>query len=292
MKKLLLINLLLMFFVVSLAAAQDAAPLGVGALGFVEPRSRVLKLTDNGAGDRQTVAELLVQEGQTVPAGTPLAVLAQHAQRKADLAAIEARLETLDAEQKKAQAMESFRKKEFERQRDLRDRAASSPSRRDAAEADWLAAKADIESLMAQRKQAVAVQERAAQELKDSMISAPFEGTVLRIFTRVGERLADQGFAEFADLSRMDVRAEVFESDIQRVKEGQRAEILLPNEKKPLKGAVYQVGFVVRGNDLNDTDPLADKDNRVVAVRIAVDADDTQRLRHQIYRRVSVRVFP
>ncbi|MFN5589198.1 MAG: HlyD family efflux transporter periplasmic adaptor subunit [Holosporales bacterium] len=114
----------------------------------------------------------------------------------------------------------------------------------------------------------------------------------MRIFTRVGERLADQGFAEFADLSRMDVRAEVFESDIQRVKEGQRAEILLPNEKKPLKGAVYQVGFVVRGNDLNNTDPLADKDNRVVAVRIAVDPADTERLKHQIYRRVSVRILP
>jgi HlyD family secretion protein len=292
MKKIFFINLLSIWLLSGTAFAQNAAPLGVGALGFVEPRSRVLKLKDNGAGDRQTVAELLVQEGQTIPADAPLAVLAHHPQRKADLAAIEARLEELDAEQKKAQAMESFRKKEFERQRDLRDRAASSPSKRDAAEADWLAAKADIESLIAQRKQAVAAQERAAQELKDSIISAPFEGTVLRIFTRVGERLADQGFAEFADLSRMDVRAEVFESDIQRVKEGQRAEILLPNEKKPLKGAVYQVGFVVRGNDLNNTDPLADKDNRVVAVRIAVDPADTERLKHQIYRRVSVRILP
>ncbi|MFN5609674.1 MAG: hypothetical protein ACK48E_08020, partial [Holosporales bacterium] len=81
MKKIFFITLLSIWLLSGTAFAQNAAPLGVGALGFVEPRSRVLKLTDNGAGDRQTVAELLVQEGQTVPAGTPLAVLAQHAQR-------------------------------------------------------------------------------------------------------------------------------------------------------------------------------------------------------------------
>jgi HlyD family secretion protein len=55
---------------------------------------------------------------------------------------------------------------------------------------------------------------------------------------------------------------------------------------------VYHVGFVVRGNDVNDTDPLADRDNRVVSVRIAVDPDVAPLLKNQIYRRVSVRFVP
>ena len=51
-------------------------------------------------------------------------------------------------------------------------------------------------------------------------------------------------------------------------------------------------GFQVKKNDLNDTDPLADIDNRIVEVRLTLEADAAGVLRHQIFRQVKIRFVP
>jgi HlyD family secretion protein len=261
-------------------------------MGIIEPKSRVLTLTHKGSMEPVTVELLFVQEGDAVSAGQPLAQLGNHATRKAELEEAKARIVRLKAQLQQTEVTEAFTRKEFERRQILQRQQAISASEKDETEKNWKAAAAQGAALRAEIVEAGASLDVAAQNLENTIIRAPFAGTILDILTRPGERASDKGIMTFANLSAMDVRAEVFESDIARIKTGQKAEIFFPQQITPIRGVVYHVGFVVRGNDVNDTDPLADRDNRVVSVRIAVDPDVAPLLKNQIYRRVSVRCVP
>ena len=280
------------FFVSSAAYSDGLSPGSVGAMGIIEPKSRVLTLTHKGSMEPVTVAFLFVGEGESVAAGQPLAQLGNHASRKAEWEEAKARIVRLKAQQRQADVTEAFTRKEFERRQVLQRQKAISDSEKDETEKNWKAAAAQQAALQAEITEAQASLEVATQKLEDTIIRAPFAGTVLDILTRQGERASDKGIMTFANLSAMDVRAEVFESDIARIKMGQKAEIFLPQQIMPVRGVVYHIGFMVRGNDVNDTDPLADRDNRVVSVRIAVEPDVAPSLKNQIYRRVSVRFVP
>lgn len=95
-----------------------------------------------------------------------------------------------------------------------------------------------------------------------------------------------------ADLSQLDVVAEVYEADFPKVHVGQTAEIRLVGFPASYAAKVREFGFQVRKNDLNDTDPLADKDNRIIEVRLTLEKQAVTDLQHQIYRQVQVRILP
>ncbi|MFN7901616.1 MAG: efflux RND transporter periplasmic adaptor subunit [Holosporales bacterium] len=275
---------------------QNPQPLkatGVGALGTIEPRSRVVKLSHNAGPDGAQIDKLLVEEGQDVPADTPLAILSSHVNKQAALQESQARLQSLKAQLAMEQINEQFNNREYLRYKKMQNQSAVSLAQREKTEQAWRTSVARLVMLEAQILEATAQHDRAAQEFKDTTIYAPFAGTVLTILARPGERVESGGAVmEFADLSQMDVRTEVYETDIPAIRQGQKAEVFLPQQQQRFVGTVYQVGFIVRGNDLNDTDPLADRDNRVVAVRIAMPEEAIGVLRHQIYRRVHVRFLP
>ena len=90
-------------------------------------------------------------------------------------------------------------------------------------------------------------------ELKNTLIYAPITGTILKILTRPGERIKDNGLLEIADLTQLDVVAEVYESDLTKVKVGQKAHINASGFKRSYHAEVRELGFQVRKNDLNDT---------------------------------------
>lgn len=58
---------------------------GIGALGRIEPRSRVIKVSHNAGPEGARVERLLFQETDLVKAGEKLAVLSQHAKRRAEV---------------------------------------------------------------------------------------------------------------------------------------------------------------------------------------------------------------
>lgn len=64
---------------------------------------------------------------------------------------------------------------------------------------------------------------RAEAELELSMVRSPIDGRVLEVHAREGERVGTDGIAEIADTSAMYAVAEVYETDIGRVRTGQRA---------------------------------------------------------------------
>ena len=66
---------------------------------------------------------------------------------------------------------------------------------------------------------------RAQADVEQSTIRAPVTGTVLGIHTRPGEQVGEAGILDMAQTARMFVVAEVFETDIARVRKGSKARI-------------------------------------------------------------------
>ena len=130
----------------------------------------------------------------------------------------------------------------------------------------------------------------AQAELDLSLVRAPIAGQVLAINARAGERRGSEGIVELGRTSEMYAVAEVYETDISRVRAGQRATITSPALPEPLTGRVEQVGLQVGKMDVLDTDPVAKTDARVVEVKIRLDdAPDSPLL---TYLHVKVEISP
>lgn len=116
----------------------------------------------------------------------------------------------------------------------------------------------------------------AEARLARTVIRAPRDGEVLRILTYPGEAIAESGILELGNTRQMYVVAEVYESDVRRVKVGQPATILSRNGafNETLNGTVAQIGGQIFKNNVLDDDPAANADARVVEVKIRL-ADST-----------------
>lgn len=76
----------------------------------------------------------------------------------------------------------------------------------------------------------------ARAELALSEIRAPIAGQVLAVHSRAGERVGADGVIELGRTDEMYAIAEVYETDIGRVRKGQRAQITSPALAAPLSG--------------------------------------------------------
>jgi len=71
---------------------------GIGALGRIEPRSRVIKVSHNAGPEGARVERLLFQEADSVKAGEKLAILSEYIKRKAEVETAKMRVKVLEAE--------------------------------------------------------------------------------------------------------------------------------------------------------------------------------------------------
>ncbi|MDO9310669.1 MAG: efflux RND transporter periplasmic adaptor subunit, partial [Nitrosomonas sp.] len=183
---------------------------GIGALGRIEPRSRVIKVSHNAGPEGARVAQLFFQEADSVQAGEKLAVLSDHVKRKAEVQAAGTRIKVLEAQRAVEQVALTFNKKEHLRHQSL-DPGAVSISLVDEKRLAYEQSLADLKRLSAEITRAQAEQKIAEAELDNTLITAPITGTVVKIFARQGERIGDNGLLQIADLSQLDVVAEVYE---------------------------------------------------------------------------------
>jgi HlyD family secretion protein len=84
--------------------------------------------------------------------------------------------------------------------------------------------------------------------------------------------------------------AEVYETDVGRVRVGQRATIESPALPRALTGSVERIGLRIGRQDVLDTDPVADVDARVVEVEVKL--DDPEPAARFTNLRVDVRFEP
>ncbi|WP_330085019.1 efflux RND transporter periplasmic adaptor subunit [Methylocystis iwaonis] len=274
---------------------NSAAPqtvMGVGALGRIEPMSRVIRVSPDQGVAGTVISEIRVQEGQEVAKGDVIAVFSDYERRQAevDLAEAEfavstAHLTAADAQFKKAQ-------RDYDRKNSLRLSGTVSAFAFDEAELRSSKAKADLEATRASLKQSEANLRLKKLQLLQAQTTAPIDGTILKIRARAGERVGDKGILDMADLSSLDVVAEVYESDIARVKAGQTAVVRVPPSEAAYEAKVRTLGFTVEKNLVNSSDPLVDHDARVVEVRLTLSDQARKDFQHQIYRQVQVHIAP
>lgn len=311
------------------ARVAEPAPIGVGALGRIEPASRIRRIGPPGGQGATRLDRLFVTEGEQVREGQLLALFADAPARDAALARAEAALAEAEAELARVRAagresdiaaqrarIERLRAqadvaaREAERAERLLPSAAGAPAAAEraraaarAAAAELAEAEAQLLSLLSPRPEDVAVAEarvasaRAArdaarEEAALARLVAPFAGTVLTIHARPGQQVGAEGVLDLADLSAMEVVAEVYETDLPRVRLGAPAEVVVPGEARRLSARVVQIGWQVRRTLQAATDPVAAVDARTVEVRLALDEAGAEVVRRRSNMQVQVAIRP
>lgn len=254
----------------------------VSALGRLEPAGDVRKLAApmGSMGGSPRISGLSVQEGDRVKRGQILATFDNRPGLLADLAAINARIGTLD----RSIAMQ---RREVSRYREA--------SREGAASMVLLEEKQDeLATFEGQRREALAEKRGIEVDLKDSQLRSPIDGTVLRVYARPGERPGSDGILSVGASDRMEAIAEVYESDIDRIRLGQSASLISENGgfSGKLKAEVLRISPQIRQRDVLSTDPTGDADARIVEVRLALDPADAKRVQQLSGLKVIARFEP
>lgn len=142
----------------------------------------------------------------------------------------------------------------------------------------------DVEIAQAELNQSLIQVAQQRAQLEDTQVRVPVAGQILKINTRVGEQVnTSEGIAELGQTDQMYAMAEVYETDISSVRQGQRATLAseyggLSGE---LHGTVEQIGRQIRKSSQNPdekSDPTADKNARIVEVKIRLDAGDSAKV--------------
>jgi HlyD family secretion protein len=233
----------LLALVISLCAvAQERV---VSSLGRLEPENGVVKLAGpSGGGLTGAVMKSLeVAEGDWVESGQVVARLDSYNLRKAEVARLQAIL--INA------------RNEMARQQDLAKRSLTSTANLDTAQMGLDIALADFAA--------------AEASLELSVVRAPLRAQVLEINAYPGERVGPEGIMELGRTDRMFAVAEVYETDITKVKVGQIATIRTSAMDTELSGKVERISLKVGRLDAVGTDPIAKTDARVVEVFILLD---------------------
>jgi len=264
------------------AAATAPRLEAVSALGTLQPAGDVRRLAapSSAMGGSPRLLSLAVEEGQRVQQGELLATFDSRPKLVADLAALQARIASL-------QVQIRLQGREIERYQSAANSGA-------AAMVLLEEKKDELVKLQGQLREAVAQRKGLQVDLADSELRAPLAGTVLKIHSRPGERPANDGVLELGAGDQMEAVAEVYESDINRVKLGQVVSLVSENGgfKGSLQARVIRISPQVRQRAVLSTDPTGDADARVVEVRLALDPADAGKVRDLAGLKVIARFTP
>ncbi len=240
----------------------------VAALGRLEPAGdiRVLAAPIIGIGGSPRLNQLLVEEGQRVAAGAVLARFDNGPAQLAEQTLLRVRITNLERRL-------ALDRREIKRYRRLTAVGAFSVDDLDRREQAHLLLQGQLQEARAQLV-------RVNTDLVNTELIAPISGTVLRIHSRVGERPGDKGILELGASDRMEALVEVYESDINRVRLGQRVTFTSENGgfSGNLNGVVSRISPQVRQRDVLSTDPTGDADARVVEVRVRLEPSDAHKV--------------
>ncbi len=252
---------------VAVAAAPDAASAAaasVTANGYVVARTRA-SVSSKVPG---RLAELGVSEGSRVRRGEVIARL-ENADYRAQVAQAEAAVAGAQADRIEAEADRDQAEREARRLREIR---ADNPRLVSDQEAEVAATRAATATARARaaaaRVEAAAAGLRFAQaSLDNTLIRAPFTGTILRKEAEVGEVVAPSvgggltrgAVVTMADLATLEVEVDVNEAYIARVRHEQSARIVLDAyPDTAFRGSVRQVV------------PTADRQRATVQVKVRI----------------------
>ena len=136
---------------------------------------------------------------------------------------------------------------------------------------DIRAAQTEVDNAKANLKQ-------AKTNLEQSYIRAPIAGQILKIHTREGEQISNQGIAELGKTQKMMVVAEVYQTDIEKIKLGQKASIRGQAFSGEVQGEVAQIGLQINRQNVFSNQPGENLDKRVIDVKILLNPEDSKKV--------------
>jgi HlyD family secretion protein len=229
----------------------------VSASGKLYPEDE-RKVSSDVSGE---VVDMYVEEGDSVKRGQVLArvfadVLSSARDRAASIVnQQEAQVENTAAGIDAFEARYTLAKQNYDRQKKLLDEKVISRAEFEQSESQYLAAQADLKAA----KQAVKSTKASAQGARASLTEAdknlsrttiisPMDGIVSLLAVKKGERVAGNSFSlgteilRVADMSKIEVRVDVGENDIPKVKIGDSAivEVDAYNDRR-FKGVVTKI---------------------------------------------------
>ncbi|HEY9906177.1 MAG TPA: ABC exporter membrane fusion protein, partial [Thermosynechococcaceae cyanobacterium] len=148
----------------------------------------------------------------------------------------------------------------------------------------------DVATAQAEVDGALTTVDRIQADLDLAYIRAPKAGRILQLHTRSGERIGDQGIVELGQTNQMYAIAEVYETDIGKVRLGQTTTITSDAVAEELRGTVDHIGWQVRQQNVFDTNPTTDADARIVEVKIRLDAASSQKVSGLTNQRIRVAI--
>jgi HlyD family secretion protein len=135
----------------------------------------------------------------------------------------------------------------------------------------------DVRSAQAEVNRTIAARNQAKTNLAQALVRSPLDGEVFYINTRSGEVVSTDGIAEIGQTRQMQAIAEVYQSDVKKVRPGQRVRVKSDAIPGELTGTVERVGSQVRRQTIINTDPSSNIDSRVVEVHAALDPASSQK---------------
>ena len=133
----------------------------------------------------------------------------------------------------------------------------------------------DIQFAQAEVNRTLSAVKQAQTNLNFALVYAPQAGQILDIYTKLGEIVDEQGIVELGQTHQMTVIAEVYETDITRIKIGDNATITSPSLTEELEGTVSYINLKIGKKEILDTDPIAEEDARIIEVKVTLNSQDS-----------------
>jgi len=238
------------------------------ATGYVVAQ-RKAAVASKGTG---RLEKLNVVEGDQVRTGEVIAQL-EATDVTASLQAARAGIAQAEANLEQARAVQQEAKSSYGRVQELRAKSLAAQSDLDIAQAHYETAEANVNAAQAALASARANADYAAVQVENTYIRAPFDGTVLSKHADVGEVVAPfassassrGAVVTIADMSSLQVEADVSESNIQQITPAQPCLITLDAfPAEPYRGRVEKIV------------PTADRSKATVLTKIAFDQIDAR----------------
>ena len=148
----------------------------------------------------------------------------------------------------------------------------------------------DVQAAQAEIERASAAGKKAKADLAEAYIRAPIAGRILDIYAKPGEVVGEKGIAELGQTSQMQVVAEVYQTDIGKIREGQQ--VIITSESFPdrLRGTVRLIGLQVIQQEVTSGEPGENLDRKVIEVRIQLNPEDSQQVANLTNLQVQVAI--
>ena len=150
----------------------------------------------------------------------------------------------------------------------------------------------DIQIAQTELESAIATANRSRTELNQAYIKAPVDGQILKIHSRLGEKIGENGIADFGQTAQMVAIAEIYQSEISNIQIGQSATVSSPAFEGNLRGRVADIGLQVSRQNVFANQPGENMDRRVVEVKVLIDSQDSRKVAGLTNLQVEVAIAP